>query len=173
MLRKIAGLAACAALLAVFLEAAQAPRRSPEFGISLPNGKQVLLSQHRGKVVALMFILTHCPHCQQTVETMKKLQAEYGPRGFQVLATATEPMASMHVPDFIKRFRPNFPLGFNDRNQMVSYLQLNPEMRLTMPRLALVDRKGTIRAQYAGDDPFLGKDQEANLRAKIGELLKQ
>lgn len=173
MLRKVMGMAACAALFAALLQAAPAPRRSPEFGISLNNGKQVLVSEHRGKVVALMFILTYCSHCQQTVEIMKKLQAEYGPRGFQALASATEDMAAMAVPDFLKRFQPNFPLGFNDRKQMVEYLQLDPQMRMMMPQLVLVDRSGTIRAQYAGDDSFFGPAQEANLRAKIGELLKE
>lgn len=173
MLRKLAGLAACVTLSAVLLQAAEVPRRSPEFGISLNNGKQVLLSEHRGKVVALMFILTYCSHCQQTVETMKKLQAEYGPKGFQALASATEDMAAMAVSDFLKRFQPNFPVGFNDRKQMVGYLQHDPQMRMMMPQLVLVDREGNIRAQYAGDDPFLGAGQEANLRAKIGELLKE
>lgn len=173
MFRKFMGMAASIALFAAVLTAAQVPRRSPELGISLNNGKQVLLSQYRGKVVAMMFILTYCSHCQHTVEIMKKLQAEYGPRGFQVLASATEDMASMAVPDFVKRFQPNFPVGFNNRAQMVEYLQHNPQMRLMMPQLVLVDRTGTIRAQYTGDDPFLGDNQEANLRAKIGELLKE
>lgn len=173
MLRKVMGMAVCVTLFAAILQAAPVPRRSPEFGISLNNGKQALLSQYRGKVVALMFILTYCSHCQHTVEIMKKLQAEYVPQGFQALASATEDMAAMAVPDFLKRFQPNFPVGYNDRKQMVEYLQHDPQMRMMMPQLVLVDRDGTIRAQYAGDDPFFGAEQEANLRAKIGELLKE
>jgi peroxiredoxin len=171
MLRKMMGMAVCVTVFAALLEAAQVPRKSPEFGISLNNGKQVLLSEYRGKAVALMFILTYCGHCQQTVEVLKKLQAEYGPRGFQVLATAIEDMAAMAVPDFIKRYQPNFPLGYNNRHQTVAYLQFNPDMRMMMPQLVFVDREGTIRAQYTGDDPFFGAKQETNLRAKIEELL--
>ena len=172
MLRKVMGMAACVTMFAALLQSAELPRRSPEFGISLNNGKQVLLSEYRGKAVALMFILTHCAHCQQTVQVMKKLQAEYGPRGFQVLATAIEDMAAMAVPDFIKRFQPNFPVGYNNRQQTIEYLQLNVDMRMMMPQLVFVDREGAIRAQYSGDDPFFGPRQEANLRAKIEELLK-
>ena len=172
MLRKLMGMAVSATMFAALLQAAQLPRKSPEFGISLNNGKQVLLSESRGKVVALMFILTYCSHCQQTVEVMKKLQAEYGPRGFQVLATAIEDMAAMAVPDFIKRFQPNFPVGYNNRQQLIEYLQLNADMRMMMPQLVFVDREGTIRAQYSGDDPFFGPQQEANLRAKIEALLQ-
>jgi AhpC/TSA family. len=165
-------MAACTAVLAALLPAAQVPRKAPEFGISLNSGKQVLLSQHRGKVVALMFILTYCSHCQDTVKIMKGMQAKYGPQGFQVLTSAIEDMASMSVPDFIKQFQPNFSVGFNSRNQVIPFLQFDSDMRMMMPQLVFVDREGQIRAQYSGDDPFFGPQQEANIRAKIEELLK-
>jgi hypothetical protein len=38
--------------------AAEVPRKAPELEISLVNGKHLLLSQFRGKVVALAFIST-------------------------------------------------------------------------------------------------------------------
>ncbi len=173
MTRRIRVLGICAGLLAAALQAAEVPRRSPEFAISLNDGKQVLLSDQRGKVVALLFILTHCPHCQETVKLLTRLQEEYGPRGFQALATAIEDLAHMTVPDFIRRFQPNFPVGFNTRNQTISYLQHPPAFRMLMPQLVLVDRQGTIRAQHTGDDPFFGVDEEKNLRERVEALLKQ
>jgi hypothetical protein len=36
----------------------QIPRKSPEFVISLGGDKQLLVSQYRGKVLCLTFILT-------------------------------------------------------------------------------------------------------------------
>jgi thiol-disulfide isomerase/thioredoxin len=173
MTRKIWVLGICAGLLAATLQAAEVPRRSPEFAIRLDGGKQVLLSEQRGKVVALLFILTHCPHCQETVKLLSRLQNEYGPRGFQALATAIEDLAHMTVPDFIKRFHPDFPVGFNNRNETISYLQHPPAFRMLMPQLVLVDRQGTIRGQYTGDDPFFGANEEKNLREQIEKLLRQ
>lgn len=46
------------ALLAGAGFAAQIPRKSPEFAIQLPDGKQLLVSSYRGKVLCLVFILT-------------------------------------------------------------------------------------------------------------------
>jgi len=46
------------ALLAGSAFAAQIPRKSPEFAIQLPDGKQLLVSGYRGKVLCLAFILT-------------------------------------------------------------------------------------------------------------------
>lgn len=160
-------------LFAALAQAAQVPRHSPEFGIDLNGGKQVLLSEHRGKVVALMFILTYCSHCQSAVQILSKLQPEYGPRGFQVLASATEDMASTAVPDFIKRFQPPFPVGYNSRDQVLEYLQHPSMLKLMMPQLVFVDREGAIRAQYSGDDKFFGSDEEKNMRERIEALLKE
>lgn len=173
MKRGLCVLAICVALFAGLAPAAEVPRRSPEFSIALNNGNQILLSNYRGKVVALIFILTYCPHCQQAVQTLSKLQNEYGPRGFQVLASAIEDMASLAVPDFIKRFQPPFPVGYNNRDQVLEYLQHPAMFKLLMPQLVFIDRQGMIRAQYTGDDPIFGADEEKNLRAKIESLLKE
>lgn len=50
-------LVALACLLAP-LFAAEVPRKSPEFAVELPDGKQVLVSSFRGKVLCLAFVLT-------------------------------------------------------------------------------------------------------------------
>jgi peroxiredoxin len=160
-------------LVAGLAGAAEVPRQSPEYAINLLGGKQVSLSQYRGKVVALAFILTYCPHCQKTVGYLSALQNEYGPRGFQVLASAIEDMAAMALPDFIKRFQPPFPVGFNERNGVLEYLQHPAMFRLMMPQLVFIDRTGTIRAQYSGDDKFFGDDQEKNLREQVETLVKE
>ncbi len=173
MLKRWTAIAAlCLGMSVAWLPAATIPRHSPEFAINLNSGKQVLLSSYKGKVVALIFILTYCPHCQKTIQMLNKLQPEYGPRGFQVLASAIEENAAMAVPGFIKNYNPPYAVGFNDRNSVLDYLQIPVMNRLLMPQLAFIDKSFTIRAQYAGDDKFFGDDQEKNLRAEIESLLK-
>ncbi|MBM3775867.1 MAG: TlpA family protein disulfide reductase [Acidobacteria bacterium] len=166
-------LAVAAALLAVNAGAAQIPRPSPEFAVQMVDGRQELLSKHRGKVVALAFLLTYCSHCQQTTKILSKLQNEYGPRGFQVLGSATEEMAVLAVPEFIKQFQPAFPVGFNQRNAVMEYLQHPPMYRMMMPQVVFVDRQGVIRAQHSGDDPFFNADQEKNIRSLVELLLAE
>jgi hypothetical protein len=46
------------ALMAASAFAIEIPRKSPEFVIELPGDKQLLVSQYRGKVLCLVFILT-------------------------------------------------------------------------------------------------------------------
>jgi hypothetical protein len=46
------------ALLGIGAFAAEVPRKSPEFVIVPPDGKQILLSSYHGKVVCFLFILS-------------------------------------------------------------------------------------------------------------------
>jgi peroxiredoxin len=171
MLRRtlLAALAVSAAVTAGTL-----PRQaSPKFAVHLTNGQQVPLSQFQGKAVALIFILTYCPHCLKALSTLTKAQEEYGARGFQVVASAIEPNAAAALPDFLKRFHLPFPVGYNDRVPAREFLEHPLAARIIMPQLVFIDRHGMIRAQYSGDDPFFIEDQqENNVRGKIEELLK-
>jgi peroxiredoxin len=167
----LAGVALLAAALPA-IRAADLPRPAPELTIPLTGGKQVLLSQYKGKVVAVCFILTTCPHCQKTIGFLVKDQQEYGPRGFQVLASAIEEAARMNVPSFIKMFNTPFPVGYSNPQDAIGFMQHPPMLIPMMPLLAFVDRQGNIRAQHEGDDDaFFGANQEQNLRKEIESLL--
>ena len=170
MLHMLAG----ACLTVAVAGGADLPRPSPDFAVTTLGGQQIRVSQYKGKVCALAFILTTCPHCQKTIENLSIMQNTYGARGFQVLASAIEDMAAMNLPDFIKRFHPPFPVGFNNQNEVQEYLQHPVILRLLMPQVVFIDRQGTIRAQYAGDDKFLSDEEnlDKHLREQIEALLK-
>ncbi len=161
--------------LASLAPGATIPRPAPDFAVDLTDGSQIRLSQYRGKVVVMAFILTTCPHCRFTSQILTKLQQEYGPRGFQVVVSAIEDMAKMNVPDFIRNFKPAYPVGYTQREVAETYLEHPVMFRLMMPQVVVIDRKGTIRAQYAGTDSFISNeaDQEKNFRELLEPLLKE
>jgi len=152
--------------------AATLPRPSPDFGINMGPGKQLRISQYKGKTVVVAFILTYCSHCQKTIQVLSKMQQEYGSRGLQVLASATEDMAAAALPGFLRQFAPTFPVGLNTTTEFVNYMQHPVMLQLYMPGLVFIDKDGVIRAQYEGRDDFLAEGSlEKNFRAKIEELL--
>ena len=154
--------------------AANIPRKSPDFAISLNNGTQVKLNQYQGKVVALVFVLTSCPHCQKAVQYLIRDQNEFGPRGFQALASVVEDMAQINLPEFVRQFKPGFPVGYNQLRPVLDFMQHPPMVGPRMPLIAFLDRRGVIRAQYEGHEAFFEDDQmERNIREKILELLNE
>lgn len=162
--------------LAIFLAALSVsaqpptPRKAPELTIVEGSGKQSLLSSYRGKVVALAFIFTTCPHCQAECGVLNKLTSELGPKGFQAVAVAFNDNASMLVNSFVENLRIGFPVGYADRETVKSYLQLDDRSPWVVPQIVLIDRKGTIVEQSAprGTEEL---QQEDSLRAKITALL--
>lgn len=160
------------ALTAACLFAADVPRKAPELVIQLPQGGQKLLSDYRGKVVCIEFLYTTCPHCQHSSQVLSKFQNELGPKGFQALGIGFNPMSKMLVPDFVKQFNVNFPVGYGEREQVASFLQYPPEEALHVPQLVFIDRKGMVRKQsLPRNDSETGN--EANMRKMIEQLLAE
>ena len=149
---------------------APATRKAPEVAFTVPDQGQKLLSQYRGKVVALEFIYTTCPHCQAASHVMSRLQNEFGSRGFQALDVAFNPNADLLVANFSKEQNVQFPVGWTSRDQVLSFLGLSAVERFVVPQLILVDREGMIHYQT----PPLGDEEsykEDVLRKRIELLL--
>lgn len=165
--------------LCSFLPAnAQQLRKAPELAFTLPDQGQRLLSQYRGKVVALEFILTTCPHCQAASRLMTTLQQEYGPRGFQALDLAinglddnrTPEQANQLVTAFVSNYQVGFPVGWVPRDSFLSFLGISITEYTVVPQLVLIDRKGYIHYQTParGDETSM---KETTIRHRIEELL--
>jgi peroxiredoxin len=163
------GLAACAA-------AAPAPRPAPEFTIHLISGRDIHLSSYRGKVVVLLMVSTDCPHCQSTARFLESLVKRLGPRGYQPLAAAFNQNAHMLVQSFIDKARVTFPVGYADRSSVLAFLGRSPKVVTYVPVAVFIDRRGMIRGQYTGDDPFLGPDDDVrdrNILMLVEQLLRE
>jgi hypothetical protein len=76
------------------------------------------------------------------------------------------------VPDFIRNYGVNFPVGFASRESVQDYLQHLPGKPSYVPELLFIDRNRTIRAQHSGADDFF-KDQDKNIRTMVESLLKE
>lgn len=148
-------MASAAALLALTVSALSVPawgappvpRKSPEFTINDPSGKQILLSSYRGKVVVMPFMFTTCPHCQREAQMLTKLQREFASRGVVMLGTVFNDANAAMATQFVKEFNVGFPVGYATRDSVISYLGISVMDRWVVPQVAIIDRKGNIVAQ--------------------------
>ena len=113
--------------------AAEAPRPAPELAVRMVNGQQLLLSQFKGKVIAVEFLMTTCPHCQNASALLEKFYKEFGPKGFQPVGVAFNDMAALLVPDYVKQLGLTFPVGVAPREEVIA--------RLPSQLAAALDRK--------------------------------
>ncbi len=156
------------------------PRPSKEFTVVTPQGQQIPLSSEKGKVCVVQFLFTWCPHCQAFSQMLTKLQAEYGPRGFQPLGVAfnSEPdnpedkvPFKSKVETYTQQYA-GFPVGVSSRTPVLSYLGISEVERIGVPEIVVIDRKGVIREQSPteGGGPLTN---EAHLRSLIESLLAE
>lgn len=149
------------------------PRKAPELAFNIPGQGQKHLSDYLGKVVALEFIQTTCPHCQAASKVMTRFQQEFGSRGFQALAVAINPNADLLVDDFKKDFHVDYPVGWSTLDHMISFMGFSMAERSVVPQLALIDRKGMIRYQTppTGSEAYEKVMNENAIHEHIEQLL--
>jgi Redoxin len=179
MSRKIASIILLLAISIVASGAPPAPipRRSPNLVITEPSGKQVMLSSFKGKVVALEFFFLRSAKCLNLVNTMNKLNAELGPRGFQAVAVAFPAPGSdangLLVGQLVDYLKPNYPIGYATKERVDQYLERSETEVLRIPQVVVIDRDGMIRAQSGGRDGNVQLEDENYLRSLIGNLLTE
>jgi peroxiredoxin len=147
------------------------PRKSPEFTITDPSGKQLLLSSLKGKIVVMPFMFTTCPHCQREAQMLTTLQKEFAGRGVVMMGTVFNDANGAMAAQFQKEFNVGFPVGFATRDQVVSYLGLSVLDRWVVPQVAIIDKQGNIVAQSAATGTPELQD-EAYLRTFLDKLTK-
>jgi len=171
-MRRTFVVAALLLVAAAHLPAAKVPRPAPDFTFSLPNGKQIKLSEFKGQVLAVEFLLTTCPGCKKASTALQRVYEQFGNKGFQPLGVAINEGAAELIPGYIRELRLTYPVGMSDRFKVIDFLQHPVMLTLYMPQLVIIDKKGNIRAQYGGADEFF-KNEEENLRKLVAELLKE
>lgn len=170
-LLKLAGCVCTALMLAMPAWCGETPRPSPDFTILRKGAPNVELKQYRGKVVALAFIYTTCPHCQNLTRSLNALSREFAAKDVQFLECAFNADAEATMPDFMAILKPPYPVGWSFQGPVRSYLKVDlMDPHFMVPHLVFLDRAGVIQREVGGLDEFF-KDMDANIRAEINKLL--
>jgi peroxiredoxin len=110
---------------------------APSFVLLDIEGKQVSLSDFKGKVVLIDFWATYCPPCRKSVPFLNELQRTYGADKFTVVGLSMDDSTSS-VASFMKEYAIQYPL-----------LMASPEVAHRynvrgIPTLYLLDEQGRI-----------------------------
>ncbi|NDJ10096.1 MAG: TlpA family protein disulfide reductase [Acidobacteriia bacterium] len=161
-------------LLAVVLSAslAFAQKAPADFAFHMAGGADLKLSQYRGKVVVVAFLNTGCSHCQAFAKQLSLYQAEYGPKGVQVIAAVFDKEAKQGLEKFRTQFVKGYPLGYSDEATVMQWLAQPLEQGYFVPIVAFVDKKGALESKHLGDD-MLFQDPDGNIRHKLDLLMKK
>ena len=118
---------------------------APDFELQSLEGKNVKLSDFRGKAVLLNFWATWCGPCKIEMPWFVELQKEYGPQGFQVVGVAMDDASSEDIAKFVRQMGVNYPILLGKEAVGQSYGGVG-----VLPTTLFIDRDGKLVAREFG-----------------------
>jgi len=85
-------------------------RQAPDFALQDLQGRQVRLSDFRGKAVLLNFWATFCGPCKVEMPWLVELQKQYGPQGFEIVGVALDDSGKETIEKFAKEMGVNYTI---------------------------------------------------------------
>jgi thiol-disulfide isomerase/thioredoxin len=154
----IAVIATCL-LVALPASATDIGDSAPSFSRANLAGKQVKLTEYRGKLVLLNFWATWCGPCRKEMPLFSKWQQDYGAKGLQIIGLSMDDEAAT-VKEFLTQRPVTYPILMGDA-------KLGEEFGgvLGLPLSFLIDAQGRVVAKYQGEADL------SKMEAKIKELL--
>ncbi len=117
---------------------------APDFSLTSLDGRQVRLSDYKGKVVLIDFWATWCSPCRTEIPRFVEWQQKYGAQGFQTIGISMDDTVKP-VRAFYQEFKLNYPVAMGDEKVAQAYGGV-----LGLPVNVLVGRDGQIVARYVG-----------------------
>ena len=135
---------------------------APSFTLRDLNGKQVSLSDFKGKVVILDFWATWCGPCVIEIPHFIELYKQYKDQGFAMVGISLDRGGTGVVEAFVRKYKVNYPILMTDGRVDRVYGGIK-----YIPTTFVIDAAGNIRQKYTGY-----KDKavfEADIKALLAE----
>jgi peroxiredoxin len=133
---------------------------APDFTVTDLNGRQLTLSDFKGKIVLLDFWATWCAPCRTEIPHFIEMQQKYGPQDFQVIGISMDDDAKP-VREYYQQHQLNYPVAVGDDKLAQRFGGM-----LGLPVNFLIDREGRIFSKHLGATDVSVFDDE------VAELLK-
>lgn len=124
---------------------------APDFTLPTADGKEIKLSDYRGKVVILDFWATWCPPCRRGIPDLISLKKEYGDKGLEIIGISVDEFTrntKYRVIPFIKQIGINYPVAYGNIQVIRNFGGIE-----SIPTTFVINKKGQIIASFVGLRP--------------------
>ncbi|MGC6426905.1 MAG: peroxiredoxin family protein [Akkermansiaceae bacterium] len=137
------------------------PPMSPGFSLPDQHGKEIALSDYRGKPLILIFYLgAGCLHCTEQLTAVADRYADFEKTGLPVLAISTDPVSDLKKSqDNYSKGTIPFPIVSNDRKDIFkAYTAHDDFENEPLHGTFVLDGTGRVLWNDISADPFMNLD---------------
>lgn len=138
-------------------------KKAPDFTLKSTTGRNVKLSELRGRVVLVNFWATWCTPCKEELPFFNTLYRRYQNLGLEILGVNIDKVSS-HGAQMSAALGLSFPVLFDPAGKTSNVYQIR-----TMPTTFVVAKDGTLRHVHWGFGPAEPARYESEIRALLKE----
>jgi len=134
---------------------------APDFELKSLDGKQVRLSDYRGRAVLLNFWATWCAPCKIEMPWFVDLQKQYAAQGLQVIGVAMDDSGEETIAKFAQQMGVNYPVLIGKEAVGDAYGGVE-----FLPTTFIIDRQGKVVDRVFG---LVGRSEfEDDIKKALG-----
>jgi peroxiredoxin len=123
----------------------KAAKTAPDFALKDINGRQVKLSDFRGKIVLLNFWATWCGPCKVEIPWFIEFEQKYKDRGFAVIGVSMDEEGWSVVKPYLAERRINYRVVVGTEKLGQDYGGVE-----SLPTSFIIDKEGRIVSTHVG-----------------------
>lgn len=120
-------------------------KKAADFNLKTLDGKNVKLSDYRGKIVIIDFWATWCPPCRKGIPDLISLQEEYKKDLVVIGISLDQQNTIKDLKPFIENYKINYPVVLGDEKVVKDYGGIS-----AIPTSFIIDQKGNIVDKHIG-----------------------
>ena len=132
--------------------------KAPEFTLPSTDGKNIRLSDYKGKVVIVDFWATWCAPCRKGIPDLIEIQKEFGKK-VVVIGISLDTDSKRDVVPFMQKFGINYPITYGTLEVTQQYGGVEG-----IPTTFIINRTGKIVDKHVG---LVAKSEYTDLINKL------
>lgn len=153
--------------MAGHVESVAIGRDAPDFRLRIvageSAGRELALSDLRGKVVLVDFWSPYCEPCLDALPSLAALDRQYRARGVSVIGVATQESQIADIRSIVREKGVDYPVLFDEKDESRARYAVD-----AVPALFVIDRRGVIRDVDRGARPV--ESLVRMIRPLLGDL---
>lgn len=128
------------------------------------NGKEMKLSDYKGKVILLNFWATWCPPCRKELPDLSTISTELKDKDFKMIGVSVDDNQEV-LNNFLKSNNLSYTVVFEPNELVAKYMTSAGQNQNVVPQTYIIDKKGKVV------EAIMGSRSKADFLSLINKYL--